>query len=84
VRGRSQVRGAGFPLFRATGAIIPGSGRADPEKCDVEVIESDPKADAEMFEVSGGKRPKADSNHLFGIINLISFYTTLGAISFNI
>jgi hypothetical protein len=42
------------------------------------------KADSQISELGVSCRPKADSNHLFEIINLISFYTTLGAISFNI
>ncbi len=43
---RAQPESSPERRFRDAGAIIQGSGRADPEKCDVEVLENDLKADA--------------------------------------
>ena len=59
----SRARSESSPerRFRGSEPIIPGSGRADPEKCDVRVLENDPEGDAGGFGMGGGKRPISDS-----------------------
>ena len=55
-RSESSPRGR----FRAPGAIIPGSRRRGFIGGDAKFIESDPKAEAREFEMSGNLRPKAE------------------------
>jgi hypothetical protein len=72
--------------FRGSEAIIPGSGGADPGKCDVKLFENDPKADAQKIEASGNLRlpsQPVDATHALNLSAGVSNSSVLRGRSFN-
>jgi hypothetical protein len=78
VRASSQVRRGGLGLFCASRTIIPGSGRGDPEKCDVMVLESDTRADPQISRSGVSDVPEADAQRVVIFLDRLVLKTSGG------